>query len=95
MNRAADKAEHVNAGWCGMALHELRKFAAGQVGMWTVEEARSVIEPNLPACTDARAWGRVVQDASRRGYIEKTGKLGPAASSNGSGKPLWKRGQAA
>lgn len=92
MDRAARRACAFNAGWCAEALEALRKFAAGQVGLWTVEMARSVIEQDLPKPTDGRAWGRVTQDAIRHGYIVKTDKTAASASSNGAPKPLFKRG---
>lgn len=92
MDRAARRAERLNAGWCAEALESLRRFAAGQVGLWTVEMARSVIEQDLPKPTEGRAWGRVTQDAIRHGYIVKTDKTAASASSNGAPKPLFKRG---
>ena len=88
-------AARVNSAWCVTALEALRKFAAGQVGMWTIEMARSVIEQDLDKPSDGRAWGFVTQAAVRAGYIVKTDKTAPAASSNGSGKPLFKRGPSA
>lgn len=92
MARAADKADRANTGWCGMALHALRAFAKAQAGFFTIEIARSVLEEQIPKPPEARAWGQVVKQASRLGYIERTGQSAPACSSNGSHKPLWKKG---
>ena len=92
MTRSARRACAFNAGWCAEALESLRRFAAGQVGLWPVEMARSVIEQDLPKPTDGRAWGRVTQDAIRRGFIVKTDKTAASASSNGAPKPMFKRG---
>lgn len=92
MDRAARKAEHINAGWCGVALEALRHFAAQQAGFWTIEMARSVLEAKLEPPSDGRAWGRVTRDAIRAGHIVKTDKTAPAASSNGAPKPMFKRG---
>lgn len=96
MHRAATKAEHGNAGWCGMALHKLRELAKAMPtgALWTIEAAREVIEaePALPRATDGRAWGAVVVQAIRHGYIVKTKSTAPAASSNGAPKPLFSRG---
>ena len=39
MDRAARKANRLNAGWCAEALERLRRFAAGQAGFWTIEMA--------------------------------------------------------
>ena len=96
ISKAARRAERLNAGWCGMALEHLRRFACSQVGVWTIEQVRAVLESQLPAPTDARAWGRVCVDAIRLGYIEKApGVFLPAASSNAAPKQGWRRGKGA
>ncbi len=95
MERAARKAARLNATWCADAVEALRRFAAGQVGLWTIEMARGVIEQHLPTPSDGRAWGRVAQAAVRQGIIVKTDKTAPSASSNGAPKPLFRRGPAA
>lgn len=92
IDRAARRANALNAGWCEQATEALRRFAAHQAGFWTIEMARAVIEADLPKPTDGRAWGRVTQDALRLGYIVKTDKTAPAASSNAAAKPMFKRG---
>ena len=94
MQRASARNEAANAGWCGMALHALRQFARCQIGLWTIEQARSVLEgtAELPRPTDGRAWGAVVVRAIEHGYIVKTKQTAPAASSNGAPKPLFTRG---
>lgn len=93
MDRAARRAERLHADWCREATEALRKFAAGQKGsLFLIEMARVVIARELDTPSDARAWGRVVQQAARAGYIVKTNLMAPAASSNASGKPLWKKG---
>ncbi len=95
MDRAARRAENLHAEWCKQALEALRRFAAGQHGMFLIETAREVIGSALPAPTDARAWGRVVQDAARLEFIEKTKLTAPAVSSNATAKPLWRKGKRA
>lgn len=97
MDAAARRAERLHAGWCGMALHHLRQFAKhqGDRQLWTVEMARSVIEQDLPKPSDGRAWGVVVVRALAAGYIVKTDKTAAAASSNGSPKPLFRKGPSA
>jgi hypothetical protein len=92
---AARRQARLHAEWCHEATEALRRFARSQVGMWTIETARSVIELDLPKPADGRAWGRVVQDAARLGYIQKTTLSAPTVSSNASAKPLWKRGSKA
>jgi hypothetical protein len=80
------------------AVEALRKFAAGQHGMFIVEHARGVIElqGELAACCDKRSWGAVTQLAARRGYIERVkGMYFPAVSSNSSEKPCYRKGQSA
>lgn len=92
MDRAARRAEALNAGWCGMALHHLRQFAKHQAGLWTIEMARGVIEQEFDKPTDGRAWGVVVVRAISAGYVVKTEKTAASASSNGAPKPLFKKG---
>lgn len=59
-------------------------------GSWTMEECRSFChEQGLREPPDMRAWGSVTQKAIRQGIIRKTGQYAPAASSNGSLKPLY------
>lgn len=93
IERSATSAENATPGWCEMACEELRRFAAGQGGMFTVELARMAIEKRLPPPPDLRAWGVVTRMASARGYIERVrGMSFPAASSNGSDKPCYRKG---
>lgn len=95
MDGAARRAEKLHAEWCKQALEALRRFAAGQHGMFLIETAREVLAAELPTPADARAWGRVVQDAARLEFIEKTKLTAPAVSSNATAKPLWKKGRQA
>lgn len=96
MERAAERAERASPGWVESALAKLleqvQAIPHGQE--FTIEGVRLVIEPMLPEPTDKRAWGHVTQAALRKLYILKTGNVAPAASSNGSPKPLYRRGGA-
>lgn len=92
IDRAARKAARLNAAWCEESVARLREFARWQAGFFLIEQARTVIEKDLPNPSDARAWGKTVQIAARLGYIEKTRQIAPAASSNASSKPLWRKG---
>lgn len=95
MDRAARKANRLHAGWCQEAVEALRKFAAGQHGMFLIETARVILARDLVAPADCRVWGKVTQMAIRAGYIEKTKLTAPAASSNAAPKPLFRRGDRA
>lgn len=86
---AADRAERLGPGWIETAIDEVRAFAQRFSGPFTIERARLHCSP-LPDGADARAWGAITQAAMRRGFIEKTGEYAPAASSNGSPKPLYR-----
>ena len=91
-DRAARSANSVCEGWLALALERVRAFAAANPGVFSVEMMRQVLT-DVPAPPDLRAWGRVTQDAIRKGYIERVPKVViPAASSNGSVKPAWRRG---
>ena len=93
IDRAAEATERRIEGWCEQACEELRQFAKRQSGMFTVELARGAIEQRLPAPRDLRAWGRVTRMAAARGFIQPVRCMYfPAASSNGSHKPVYRRG---
>jgi hypothetical protein len=54
---------------------------------------RSLELAGLPKPTDGRAWGVVTRMAVAADYIERVkGVMFPAASSNGSEKPVYRRG---
>lgn len=85
--------ERRNDGWVELACSRLRDFARGQVGMFTVELARLSFESKLPPPHDKRVWGAVTRMAVTRGFIECVkGQYFPAASSNSSPKPVYRRG---
>jgi hypothetical protein len=93
IERVADATERRIEGWCEMACEKLREFARGQSGHFTCELARCAFQSSIPAPHDLRAWGKVSRMAMQRGYIEKVpGQFFAAASSNGSPKPVYRRG---
>lgn len=93
IERAADATEAETPGWCEQACEALRAFATANPRIWTIELARQAFEKSLPPCHDLRSWGRVVRMAAARGFIERVpGRYFPAVSSNGSPKPVWKKG---
>jgi len=92
MAQAESSAEWSCAGWIALAVERVRAFVATHPGAFTVEQMRSVIGPELPPVPELRAWGQVTVQAARLGYIERVPKLYmPAASSNSSPKPAWRR----
>lgn len=93
MERAAQHADRVDPGWCERALQALTEFARGQEGAFTIETARFVLTANgLPPAPEERAWGYVTRAASKAGVIVMTDRMAKAVTSNGSPKPLWRRG---
>lgn len=93
IERAANATENQHDGWCERAVDELRRFALGQSGMFTIELARLAFESKLPPPNDLRSWGQVTRMAVSRGFIERVpGMYFAAASSNGSEKPCYRRG---
>lgn len=92
VERASGKAERLLAGWIDRAAEDIRKHATSALAPFTIEQAR--VGTELPDGADARAWGAVTRRALVLGYIERTGGYAPAASSNGSPKPLYRRGPA-
>lgn len=93
VERAADATERRVEGWCEMACERLREFARAQAGHFTCELARCAFQSTIPAPHDLRAWGKVSRMAMARGYIERVpGQFFAAASSNGSPKPVYRKG---
>lgn len=93
IQQAADATERRVEGWCEMACEKLREFARGQSLPFTIELARGHFEKTLPEPHDLRSWGQVTRMATARGFIEKMhGQYFAAASSNGSPKPVYRRG---
>lgn len=88
--RAADKADRIDETWINSATDGLIQFyRENRQGAYKIEEARQFCPP-LPDGADARAWGYITRRAINMGMIEKTGEYEPAASSNGSPKPLYR-----
>lgn len=83
--RAAAKAERVEPGWQASAVEAIRKFASTH-RYFVIEAVRA--EYPTPEGASAKAWGHVVREAVRLGYVRKHG-YAPTASSNGSPKVLW------
>lgn len=93
MERVSDAVEAESPGWSAKALDAVKRFAAAQAGLFTTEAMRGVIESELPPTNRLRVWGPITKTARAKGYIEQVkGAYAPAASSNGSPKPLYKRG---
>lgn len=96
MDRAARRAERMCKDYIEQAISALKRFAAANPGTFSIEQARTVLEAELPPVLEKRCWGRITTDAMRLGYIERVPKVFiPAASSNGTGKPAWRAGKGA
>lgn len=94
ISSSAQHAEQDVPGWGERALEYVRLYAEVHVdasgSSWTMENCRVwATHVGLPEAPEARAWGAVTQKAIRQGIIRKTGQYAPAASSNGSPKPLY------
>lgn len=92
IDRVTEATERHSPDWVNKALERLRAFARGQHGLFTIEQARAVLESELPEPSDARIWGAVTRQAKTAGIIERTKLYAPCASSNGSPKPMYRRG---
>lgn len=84
MTRAAEHAEKVEPGWREQALEAVRLYAASHERFL----AEHVHLP-IPTEADGRAAGAIMQEAARRGWIRTDG-WGPAATSNGTAKRVWR-----
>lgn len=94
MQRVGDKAERTEPGWALEACEAIRRLAKGCApATFTIEQARLILRTSIREPGDARVWGVVTVMAVKRGYIERVkGRTLPAASSNGSEKPLFTAG---
>lgn len=100
IDRASRSAERLTPQWVARATELLRVAACvlHQRGVleFTVEALRLEVEAAVPAPPDKRAWGAATRSAVRNGWIERLpGRYCPAASSNCSPKPLYRKGRAA
>lgn len=96
MLRASDRNERKNGGWSTLALMALVQHVKSlpYEADFILEDVRLAIEGEVAVPTDLRAWGAVTQAAIRSQFIERTGGIAPAKSSNASPKPLYRRGRA-
>jgi hypothetical protein len=97
IERAARKADRASPEWVDKAAEMLRIGAcilgAQLPGEFTVEHLRALTDKALPQPPDKRAWGAATRVATSRGFIERIpGRYAAAASSNGSPKPLYRKG---
>lgn len=99
IERAASHAERVLPGWCDRAAEAVRQalLRTRLDDTFTIEQLRGAIATAdllpLPDPPDARAWGHVTRRAVKLGYVERLpGQYRAAVSSNGSPKPLYRRG---
>jgi hypothetical protein len=90
MSRAVEHADRVEPTWSDRAFNVLREYALTHAEPFLIERVVEASKATLHAPTDKRAWGAVVQRARRAELIERAG-YAPAATSNCSPKPLWKR----
>lgn len=91
ISRAIDHAERSIPGWTDMALEALRQWVSKQTDAFTIEQARAAIASSVERPPELRSWGAVTRAAKNRGLIVLDG-VAPAASSNGSPKPTYRRG---
>lgn len=85
MEAAEAAANRAEPDWSERALSAIFKYGQ-QLGQFTIEAIR--LTSGLESPTSNKAWGGVVQAASRRGYIERVG-FAPSTSSNGLPMTLW------
>jgi len=97
IERAMAATDAADPQWADDALQAVRKFAAAQAKgvMFTAELLRLAVERaglRKPP-RDARSWGGIIRAAAGAEFIERVhGATHPAASSNGSPKPVYRRG---
>ena len=99
IERSAANADRLTAGWVDQAANVLRIGACmleaqgALFSEFTIERIRAMTGNAVPKPPDERAWGAATRVATSRGYIERIpGKFAAAASSNGSPKPMYRKG---
>lgn len=91
MSSSLTHADDVEAGWSDHAYGLLVRYAGEQSHPFTIEGFRWwAASHGLADPPDSRAFGGVTQRAIRRSVIVRVG-YAPAASSNGSPKPIYAR----
>lgn len=100
IERGARRADRASPQWVEKAADLLRIGAVileGQmVAEFTVEHLRALVDKALPEPPDKRAWGAATRVACSKAFIERIpGRYAAAASSNGSPKPLYRKGSKA
>lgn len=93
IRRAQDHAEADAPGWTEEAAAFLREYARNCSGTFLCEQARAASKHWVPEPENGKAWGAAALYAMKRGWIVKAG-FGPASSSNGSPKTLFRAGGA-
>lgn len=90
IERVAMKADLLDEGWTDRAYAALTIYCAKAKDPFITEDVRAWAEGLglISAPHDSRAWGAVMQKASRKGLVTKVG-YAPAKSSNLSPKVLW------
>lgn len=86
MKRAARGAESKSPGWNEKALAAVHAFALSHTEPFLAEQIRASMDW---ADVDARAFGPVMKEAERRGWIRRDG-YAPANSSHRSPKVRWR-----
>ncbi len=95
LQRAMEAAERRVPGWTEMALAAVKAYVhTTEPGeKFTLEALRMKVEAGLPPPNDLRAWGNVPRMCCKLGILERRkGEFAPAESSNGSPKPVYRRG---
>lgn len=73
MHRAADRADRVSEGWVSQALEAVRQYALTHETFLAEDVCEKFTEPSY---TDGRAYGQVMTQAKRNGWIRSDGYTG-------------------
>lgn len=95
LRRAIEATERRVPGWTELAVEAVKVYVATTAPgeKFTLEALRLKVEAGLPTPNDLRSWGHVPRMCLKRGILErKKGEYAPAESSNGSPKPVYRRG---
>lgn len=95
LRRAIEATERRVPGWTELAVAAVKLYVATTKAgeKFTMEALRQKVEAGLPPPHDLRSWGNVPRMCCKLGILtRKKGEYAPAESSNGSPKPVYRRG---
>jgi len=84
--RAAEKAQRLVPEWTALALQAMHEYALRHP-QFTTEEVR-LASPQVPAASDAHAWGHIVMQACSNGLCRPTQQFSKSMARGSHGRDI-------